>query len=86
MWSIARALHTPIDNSITQLTDIPFTISYTIRKRIQIDNLSELPKEKRPPDQLIWDGSSEELDEWIERVFNKNESLTTEIDMADFEG
>jgi hypothetical protein len=86
LWSIARALHTPIDNSITQLTDIPFTISYTIRKRIQIDNLSELPKEKRPPDQLIWDGSSEELDEWIERVFNKNESLTTEIDMADFEG
>lgn len=86
MWSIARALHTPIDNSITQLTDIPFTISYTIRKRIQIDNLSELPKDKRPPDQLIWDGSSEELDEWIERVFNKNESLTTEIDMADFEG
>ncbi len=34
----------------------------------QIDNLNELPKEKRPPDNIIWDGTSEELDDWLDRV------------------
>lgn len=34
----------------------------------QIDNLNELPKEKRPPDSIIWDGTSEELDDWLDRV------------------
>ena len=36
----------------------------------QIDNLNELPKEKRPPDYIIWDGSTEEMDDWLDRVLN----------------
>lgn len=34
----------------------------------QIDNLNELPKEKRPPEDIIWDGTSEELDDWLDKV------------------
>lgn len=61
----------PIDPQIGQLTDIPYTISFVIRKRIQIDNLNELPKEKRPPEMMIWDGSSTELEDWIDRVYDR---------------
>jgi hypothetical protein len=68
LWSVAKALQIPLDPKVKYITDIPYTISYTIRKRIQIDSLNELPKEKRPPDSIIWDGSSSELDSWIERV------------------
>ena len=43
----------------------------------QIDNLNELPKEKRPPSDVIWDGTSDEMDEWLDSVLsgpkNKNE-------------
>ena len=50
---------------------MPYTISYVIRKRIQIDNLNEIPQDKRPPEMMIWDGTSEELEDWIDRVFDK---------------
>lgn len=50
-----------------------------IRKRQQIDTLNELPKEKRPPDSIIWDGTSEELDEWLDRVFDKKNKDTVDI-------
>lgn len=33
----------------------------------------ELPKEKRPPDIILWDGSSSELEDWLDRVFGKKE-------------
>lgn len=39
----------------------------------QIDNLNELPKDKRPTDDLIWNGSSEELDDWLDRVLSRKE-------------
>ena len=41
-----------------------------IRKMQQIDNLNELPKEKRPPTEIIWDGTSDELEEWLESVLS----------------
>jgi hypothetical protein len=86
LWSIAKALRIPIDSNITELTDIPYTISYTIRKRQQIDNFNELPKDKRPPDKLIWDGNSDELDDWLERVFkNPDEKDTVDILITDIE-
>lgn len=69
MWSISKALRIPIDARIIELPDIPYTISYVIRKRQQLDNLNELPRDKRPPEKLIWDGTSDDIDEWIERVF-----------------
>jgi hypothetical protein len=51
---------------------MPYTISYVIRKRQQIDTLAELPKEQRPPDSILWDGTSEDIDEWLENVMGKN--------------
>ncbi len=60
----------PLDPKIKELADIPYTISFIIRKRQQIDNLSELPKDKKPPEDLIWNGEPEELEEWLDRVFD----------------
>lgn len=51
--------------------DLPWTISYVIRKREQVDSFSELPDEKRPPDKIIWDGTSEELNEWFDKVLKR---------------
>jgi len=39
---------------------------------MQVDNLSELPKDKRPTDKIIWDGTSSDLDNWLDRVYGKN--------------
>lgn len=62
-----------------ELAELPYTISFVVRKRQQIDTLNELPKEKRPPDSIIWDGTSEELDEWLDRVFDKKNKDTVDI-------
>ncbi len=67
-------MRVPLDRNIEKLTDVPYTISYLIRKRQQIDNLGELSKEKRPPDSIVWDGTPEELDEWLDKVFKKEET------------
>lgn len=45
----------------------------------------ELPKEKRPDDNLIWNGTSEDLEDWIERVFSKKQQ-TAEIVVSEVEG
>lgn len=34
----------------------------------------EFPEEKRPTDKMIWDGTPEEIDDWIKRVFSNKES------------
>jgi hypothetical protein len=56
-----------------ELKDIPYTITYVVKKRMQIDNLNELPKEKRPPDLMIWEGTSEELESWIDKVLDNKQ-------------
>lgn len=35
-----------------------------------MDNLDELPKEKRPPFKILFYGTSEELDDWIDMVLD----------------
>lgn len=72
-------MQVPLDPNLKELSDIPYTISYIIRKRQQIDNLNELPKEKRPPDSLIWEGTSEELDDWLDKVFDKKIKDTVDV-------
>lgn len=67
----------PLDRRIETLLDVPYTISYIIRKRMQLDNINELPKEKRPSDHLIWDGTSDELDKWFDRSMKNKEPQTT---------
>lgn len=79
----------PLDNKITTLTELPYTISYVIRKRLQVSSLQEIPKEKRPPELTIWDGTSEDIEEWIDRVYGTKEavdSYRTEFLIDDIEG
>lgn len=72
-------MQVPLDPRIKRLADLPYTISFVIRKRQQIDSLNELPKDKRPPESIIWDGTSEELDDWLDRVFSSKASNTVEL-------
>ena len=78
----------PLDPKVKELADLPHTISYIIRKRQQVDNLNELSKEKRPPESVIWDGTPEEMEDWLDRVFNKkiNDTLTLKIEPSEIEG
>lgn len=64
---------------IEELRDYPYTISYVLRKRIQIDSLSELPKEKRPPFKILFYGTNEDLESWLETVMNAKHQDTIEI-------
>lgn len=77
------------------IRDLPYTISYVIRKREQIDSFRELPKEKRPTEKMIWEGTSEEIEEWLDKVFDrknrkKNKSyhdgIIMDIDESKIEG
>jgi hypothetical protein len=54
--------------------DLPWTMSFLIRKRMQVDGLNEMSKEKRPTDHLIWEGSSEELEDWIDAAYDVKET------------
>lgn len=88
MWSISKALHVPFDLRVAHLAQVPYTLSYVIRKMQQIDNLNELPKEKRPTEDIIWDGTSEDLDEWLEKVLDPKKKQQTEVEfiIKDVEG
>lgn len=61
----------PLDSKIRELAELPYTISFIIRKRQQIDSLNELPKDKKPTESIIWDGTPEEMEEWLEKVFDQ---------------
>jgi hypothetical protein len=79
-------LQIPLDKKIKELIDIPYTISFVIKKRLQIDNLNELPREKRPPEALIWNGNPEDIENWIGRVMNrKSTEDTSELIILDRE-
>jgi hypothetical protein len=85
---VARELGLPLTKKVKGLLDIPYTVSFVMRKRIQIDSMNELPKEKRPPDKILWDGTSEEMDRWFEDVFGEASSTakTITIDPSTIEG
>ncbi len=57
------------------VSELPYTISYVIRKRSQIDSFRELPKEKRPTEKMMWEGTSEELEDWFDKIF-KTKSIS----------
>lgn len=44
-------------------------MSYVIRKRMQVDNFNEMSKEKRPTEDMIWNGTPEELEKWVEEAY-----------------
>lgn len=67
----------PLDRDFKEIRDLPYTVSYVIRKRMQIDSLSELPKDKKPSDILIWDESGDRLNKWLEDVLSgKHQPIT----------
>jgi len=72
MWSSSNSLQLPLDPSIKSSRELPYTISYVIRKRLQIDSLMELPKEKRPPDNILWSNGSKKLEQWLDNVLRPN--------------
>ena len=48
-----------------------------------------MPKDKRPPELTIWDGTSEDIDAWVEKVYGSKEateSFASEINIDDIEG
>jgi len=51
--------------------ELPWTISFVIRKRAQIDSYAELPEEKRPPESMIWYGSAADINKWFDKVFQR---------------
>lgn len=76
----------PLDPQVERLDKTPYTISFVVRKRQQVDSLNEIPRNKRPPEQMIWEGTSEEIDDWIDRVFKtKEKETTTNIIIEDVE-
>lgn len=83
MWHIVRDSMVVFDYKFRDITDIPYTFSYLIRKRMQIDSWNELPKEKRPPE-AIWDKPSE-LEEWFDRVFDSTAQTEFKINWDDNE-
>lgn len=72
MWRIVQNSNVKFDKFIEDINNSPYTFSYLIRKRMQIDSWMELPKDKRPPES-IWDKASE-LEEWFKRINNNEET------------
>ena len=69
-WHIVQ--NSKMTLGVDNVFDLPYTISFVIRKRMQIDSWMELPKEKRPPES-IWD-KPRELEEWFDRVFGDKQT------------
>lgn len=85
MWAIAKELKiAPM--TLEEISNLPYTISYVLRKRMQVDSVSELPKEKQPPDTVIWWGTPEELTRWLDSAldFNK-QNLNNQIQILESE-
>jgi hypothetical protein len=76
-----------LHESLPPADELPWTISFVIRKRAQLDSFNELPKEKRPPDDMIWYGDSGEIDKWFDKVFKTKDKNPNEImlDISDEE-
>lgn len=72
----------PLDTRLMGIKDYPHTISFVIRKALQIESFTELPKNKRPPED-IWDNSTE-LELWIDNL-SAGEPNTVDLIIPDWE-
>lgn len=52
---------------------------------MQVDNLNELPKEKRVPENLIWEGTPEQIESWLEKVLSGKMETRANIVIRDEE-
>ena len=85
MWSVSKALGVPLDPKVKHLLQLPYTISFVIRKMQQIDALNELPKDKRPTDEIIWEGTPDDMEEWLDKVMDRKEQTNVDILIKDIE-
>lgn len=69
MWRIVQSSNIKFDDRIGSVDELPYTLSYLVKKRMQIDNWMELPREKRPPES-IWDKPGD-LEEWFDRIYGE---------------
>lgn len=70
MWGVHKNSPLPLHSDLPAADKLPWTISYVIRKRAQIDSFMELSKEKRPPERMIWYGTPDEIEDWFDKVFS----------------
>jgi hypothetical protein len=52
---------------------MPHTIAQVIRMREMIDGFYELPKDKRPPENIWFDNDA--LEEWFDRLYTNKENV-----------
>lgn len=52
---------------------------------MQIDNYNELPADKQPVDSLIWNGSPEDLENWLDKVLHDKKPDKAEFVISDRE-
>jgi len=64
--------------------DIPYTISLVVKYREMFDNFLELPKDKRPPENIWFE--PQKLEDWFDDVFDRrNTSNTISFDISEVE-
>jgi hypothetical protein len=85
LWAIAKEMKIPLDDTVKEIEDLPYTISFVIRKRQQIDSMNELPEEKRPPELMLWDGNPEDIDDWLSKVLSGKQQTTTVLSIKESE-
>lgn len=77
----------PLLEDLTNVDDLPHTISTAILYRLKIDSFNELPKDKRPPRDL-WNKPyklEEFFDEAFERKEGKSKTEYIEYNLEDVE-
>lgn len=82
MWANSKSTGLPLRQDLPEPAELPWTIAYCIRKREQVLSYGELPKEKRPPETMIWWGSPEDIENWFDRVMGRK-SKEQEVVMLD---
>lgn len=75
----------PFDPKLKALEDLPYTFAFVIKKRMQIDNFNELEKSKRPPEMMIWDGDSDDIENWMDKVFDRKQDDKVKLVISDSE-
>lgn len=75
-------LGTKLHENLNYIKDYPYTISFCIKKALQIESFFELPKDRRP-DESIWD-NNKELEEWMDNL-SENKPTKMEIVVEDIE-